>query len=98
LSQPRATLGNGVAVSIPAIVAIPIIVVIATIVTISTIFAIAAILTNVAGVRLERQRRSLLQPEVGDNVAYLGYFIFKYTTPTGLPISPIFHNASFSDN
>jgi hypothetical protein len=36
-------------------------------------------------------------PEVGDNVGCLGYFIFGYTTPTGLPILPIFHNAPFSD-
>jgi hypothetical protein len=35
---------------------------------------------------LERQRRSLLQPKVGDNVVYLVYFIFEYTTSTGLPI------------
>jgi hypothetical protein len=43
--------------------------------------------TNVAGVCLERQRRSLLQPKAGDNVACLGYFVFGCTTPTGLPIA-----------
>jgi hypothetical protein len=42
------------------------------ILTIPAIVANVTILANVSGVHLERQRRSLLQPEVGDNVAYLG--------------------------
>jgi hypothetical protein len=52
---------NGIAVLIPAIGAISTILAIVTIPTIVVIFANAAILTNVAGVRFERQRRSLLQ-------------------------------------
>jgi hypothetical protein len=45
-SNSLSSLGNGVAISIP---------------TIGAIFANVVILTNVAGVRFERQRRSLLQ-------------------------------------
>jgi hypothetical protein len=97
LSQPRASLGNGVAISIPTIPTIP---AIPAILTIPAIVANVTFLANVAGVAdvyLERQRRSLLKPKAGDNVACLGYFIFGYTTPTGLPILSVFHNASFSD-
>jgi uncharacterized BrkB/YihY/UPF0761 family membrane protein len=67
---------NGVVVSIFAIFVIS---------AISAISAIVAILTNIASVRPERQRRSLMQPKVGDNVATLGILFFEYTTPTGLP-------------
>jgi hypothetical protein len=43
----------------------------------------------IADIRIERQRRSLVQPKAGDNIACLGKSDNNHTTPTGLPIAHV---------